>query len=78
MKPLIYFDFEECSDKDSVIIRKCRLEEILDEVYQAGYEDGMREHPIPTYSYITTTNDKLKINGYDLGKRSNIEITCNE
>lgn len=35
MKPLIYFDFYECSDKDSVIITKCRLKEILDEVYHA-------------------------------------------
>ena len=33
MKPLIYFDFYETSDKDSVIITKCRLKEILDEVY---------------------------------------------
>lgn len=77
MKPLIYFDFEECSDKDSVIIRKCRLEEILDEVYQAGYEDGMRKHPIPTYSYITT-NDKLKINSDDLDKMTVVKCTCNE
>ena len=42
MKPLIYFDFEECNDdKYSVVIRKDRLQEILDEVYQSGYEDGM-------------------------------------
>ena len=77
MKPLIYFDFEECSDKYSVIIRKDRLEEILDEVYQAGYEDGNRQYPIPTYTY-TTTNNKLKINSDDLGKSSDIKLTCNE
>nr|DAE28729.1 MAG TPA: hypothetical protein [virus sp. ctmTa7] len=76
MKPLIYFDFEECSDKDSVIIKKCRLEEILDEVYQAGCEDGMRGYPISKYTY-TTTNNKLKINSDALGKRSDIEFTCN-
>ena len=39
MKPLVYFDFESFSDKD-VIISKERLQEILEEVYQAGYEDG--------------------------------------
>lgn len=77
MKPLIYFDFEECRDKDSVIIRKCRLEEVLNEVYQAGYEDGSRRYPIPTYPYISTINNKLKSNSDDLGKRSNIKITCN-
>lgn len=69
MKPLIYFDFYECSDKDSVIITKCRLKEILDEVYHAGYEDGSRQYPIPTYTY-TTTNNKLKITSDD--------IKCNE
>ena len=76
IKPLIYFDFYECSDKDSVIITKCRLKEILDEVYHAGYEDGSRQYPIPTYTY-TTTNNKLKINNDDIGKRSDIEFTCN-
>lgn len=69
MKPLIYFDFYECSDKDSVIITKCRLKEILDEVYHAGYEDGMKEHSIPKYPYITT-NNKFKITSDD--------IKCNE
>lgn len=70
MKPLIYFDFKECNDdKYSVVIRKDRLQEILDEVYQAGYEDRMREHPISTYPYITT-NNKFKISSDD--------IKCNE
>ena len=41
MKPLVYFDFESFSDKN-VIISKERLQEILTEVYQAGYEDGER------------------------------------
>lgn len=77
MKPLIYFDFEECSNKDSVIIRKDRLNEILNEVYQAGYEDG-NVRPIPTYPYITTTNDKLILNKFNLGKEPDITITCNE
>lgn len=69
MKPLVYFDFEECSNKDSVIIRKDRLNEILNEVYQAGYEDGRKEYPIPTYPYITTTNGRLQINNDSLKVR---------
>lgn len=77
MKPLVYFDFEECSNKDSVIIRKDRLNEILDEVYQAGYEDGRKEYPIPTYPYITRTSKKLTIDNDDLGKMSDIKYTCN-
>ena len=41
MKPLILFDFKECDDDDSsVIITKTRLKEILNEVYEAGYNDG--------------------------------------
>lgn len=41
MKPLVYFDFKECNDDDSVIITKTRLKEILNEIYEAGYNDGM-------------------------------------
>ena len=66
MKPLIYFDFEEC-----------RLEEILDEVYQAGYEDGNAKQ-IPTYPYNIMINKKPTINSDDLGKMSDIEFTCKE
>ena len=44
MKPLIYFDFESVNDKD-IIISKKRLQEIVTEVYQAGYEDGERSKP---------------------------------
>lgn len=43
MKPLIYFDFETAgSDKNCLIIKKDRLTEILEEVYQAGYNDGLK------------------------------------
>ena len=55
MKPLVYFDFESFSDKD-VIIGKERLQEILEEVYQAGYEDGKNSKSyIITTPYITPT-----------------------
>lgn len=41
MKPLVYFDFKECNNDDSsVIITKTRLKEILNEIYEAGYNDG--------------------------------------
>ena len=49
MKPLVYFDFKEINDGE-VVINKKRLEEILEEVYQAGYTDGNNCRP-----YITTT-----------------------
>lgn len=39
MKPVVYFDFEDIGN-DQVSIDKKRLKEILDEVYQAGYDDG--------------------------------------
>ena len=38
MKPLVYYDFKEINDGE-VAINKKRLEEILEEVYQAGYAD---------------------------------------
>ena len=49
MKPLVYYDFKEINDGE-VAINKKRLEEILEEVYQAGYADGSNCRP-----YITTT-----------------------
>ena len=49
MKPLVYYDFKEINDGE-VSISKSRLEEILNEVYQAGYTDGSNNK-----SYITTT-----------------------
>lgn len=49
MKPLIYYDFKEISDGE-VSISKKRLEEIFEEVYQAGYTDGANNK-----SWITTT-----------------------
>ena len=43
MKPIIYFDFKETEDKTAVVIDKTRLKEILNEVYHAGIEDGIKE-----------------------------------
>lgn len=42
MKPLVYYDFEPAinDQNNSVTIKKHRLEEILQEVYNAGVEDG--------------------------------------
>lgn len=41
MKPKVYFDFELVGvNKEEVVIKKKRLEEIFDEIYQAGVEDG--------------------------------------
>ena len=44
MKPMIYFDFQETQDKIAVVIDKARLKEILNEIYNAGVEDGRREN----------------------------------
>lgn len=49
MKPVVYFDFEDIG-AGKVSIDKKRLKEILDEVYQAGYEDGIKNK-----TTITTT-----------------------
>lgn len=66
MKPLVYFDFKECNDDDSVMITKTRLKEILNEIYEAGYNDGVfsktntinyRESDLtPRYTNKTTIN----------------------
>ena len=45
MKPLVYYDFEPAvnDQNNSVTIKKHRLEEILQEVYNAGVEDGKKD-----------------------------------
>lgn len=45
MKPVVYFDFEDIGD-GKVSIDKKRLKEILDEVYQAGYDDGKNSNDV--------------------------------
>lgn len=44
MKPLIFYDFEPAVNdpNNSVTIKKHRLEEIFQEIYNAGVEDGQK------------------------------------
>ena len=65
MKPIIYFDFKETEDNTAVVINKARLKEILNEVYNAGVEDGRRENKSNSWTayrdgdtYKLTTNVK--------------------
>lgn len=59
MKPVVYFDFEDIGD-GKVSVDKKRLKEILDEVYQAGYDDGKNSNGVhwtpPVPSNPTTPN----------------------
>ena len=45
MKPLVFYDFTPAinDQNNSVTIKKHRLEEILQEVYEAGVEDGKKD-----------------------------------
>ena len=57
MKPKVYFDFELTgANKEKVVIDKKRLEEIFDEIYQAGVEDGRNMN-----GYIFPGKDNLRI-----------------
>lgn len=49
MKPLVYFDFVE-TENNKVMVDKERLRKILDEVYQAGYDDGQNAPKITTWN----------------------------
>ena len=66
MKPLVYFDFVEM-ENNKVMVDKERLKKILDEVYQAGYEDGQNAPK------ITWNNREFEPN-----KLSGIPICGNE
>lgn len=55
MKPLVYFDFEKYDgDNNLVLVDKKRLQEILEEVYNAGFTDGNKSSPVtvPTYGNL--------------------------
>ena len=54
MKPLIYFNFKEIDD-NKVAIYKDDMKEILDEVYQAGYNDGYQK-ATTSYALPVDTN----------------------
>lgn len=55
MKPLVYFDFKEYEhDINSVVISKARLEEIIEQVYQNGYEDGSLNKKVSAVNYRDT------------------------
>ena len=68
MKPLVYFDFEEYdNDKNLVLVDKKRLQEILEEVYSAGFTDGKGSNIVTA---PIDTNWKYPLRGD--------EITCGE
>lgn len=69
MKPLVYFDFEEYdNDENLVLVAKGRLQEILEEVYNAGFTDGSKvNQPAVTPSY---GNLRFPLRGD--------EVTCGE
>lgn len=43
MKPLVYFDFKESVNSKEVVIDKDKLRKMIDEIYQAGYDDGLKQ-----------------------------------
>lgn len=85
MKPLVYYDFKEINDEE-VSINKNKLEEILNEVYQAGYTDGNNSKSYITTTPWNTTNDLLhcggtlpqprEITSTSTIQRSDYTITC--
>mgnify|MGYP000093078742 FL=1 len=58
MKPLVYFDFVE-TENNKVMVDKERLRKILDEVYQAGYDDGRNAPKITTLNSREFESNKI-------------------
>lgn len=81
MKPLIFLDFKQSQDGLSVIIRKDKLGQMFDEIYQAGYNDGLErgKNIITTpFRIVDTTpdvdknwwnNPTVKCDGYEASKK---------
>lgn len=92
MKPLVYFNDFEPHDETHVIVENKRLQEIFEEIYDAGYADGKRDrspvwtntpllNPIPTVNPITTPIEpitKLTTNAEPLNIkcRSVMDTSC--
>lgn len=57
MKPLVFYDFTPAvnDQNNSVTIKKHRLEEIFQEIYNAGVEDGKKGKTIWTSTPRTST-----------------------
>lgn len=72
MKPLIYYDFDKTPD-DKITINKERLNEVLEEVYNAGVEDGKRENKFNHLWNVMRDGDTYKlttnVKGMDLTPR---------
>ncbi len=83
MKPLVYFDFEEYdNDKNLVLVEKKRLQEILEEVYNAGFVDGNKgNQTINTAPYVYRGDQFYCTNELETGRplpKSGATVTCEE
>lgn len=48
MKPLVFYDFEVSKENlNKVVIWKDKLDEFLEKVYKAGYNDGLKDKEKP-------------------------------
>jgi len=83
VKPLVYFDFEEYdNDKNLVLVEKKRLQEILEEVYNAGFADGNKgSQTITTTPYVYRGDQFYCTDGLETGRpvpKSGVTVTCEE
>lgn len=61
MKPLVYYGIKEI-DEDTLSVSKKLFDEILDEVYAAGFADGQKNGSLSNgtlWAYGNTTGDKV-------------------
>lgn len=64
MKPLVYYGIKEI-DEDTLSVSKKLFDEILDEVYAAGFADGKKNSSITNgtlWAYRNTTDNKALLN----------------
>jgi hypothetical protein len=56
MKPIVIYDVKKYDGDDNLLlIDKVKFEKLLEDVYQAGFEDGKK--PITTITYPQTWRD---------------------
>ena len=63
MKPLVYYDFRK-DDNGNIIIPEERLNQIINDVYKAGYADGNKNNiyvglPFKYEPYCSNTNKPI-------------------
>lgn len=81
MKPLVYYDFRK-DDNGNIIIPEERLNQIINDVYKAGYVDGSKNNTYVAPNSLESHKSPFKYEPYCSNTSSpvlrEVVVTCNK